>query len=82
VAGVDVTAQLSSIDVPGLALVARHDRLVPREASAELARGCPRLVEQVIDGPHALLQTRPQEAAQAIVDFMSCLRPRERGGAR
>ena len=73
IARVDVTDRLEAIDVPVLSLVARHDMLVPRRASSDLARLAPRVREVVLDGPHALLQTHADAAGHAIVEFVSRL---------
>jgi pimeloyl-ACP methyl ester carboxylesterase len=70
VVSVDVVKQLQSVRVPLLYLKASEDRLVPAIASAQVASGAPhvRVVELV--APHFLLQTVPQEAAVAIMQFM------------
>lgn len=67
---VDVSSRLPAIGIPTLYLRAAHDRAVPRNASALVAKALPetRIVE--LDAPHFLLQTRPEEAARIIRSFM------------
>jgi pimeloyl-ACP methyl ester carboxylesterase len=69
VLGLDVTAALAKITVPILYLRAAADRVVPKAAFDAIvaANGAVKLVE--IDGPHALLQTKPHESAAAIRAF-------------
>ena len=57
------------IDLPLLYLQARHDRLVPRREVDWLSSRQPGLRIVELDAPHFLLQTQPQQAAQAICDF-------------
>jgi pimeloyl-ACP methyl ester carboxylesterase len=63
---IDVTEFLSSVKVPCLYLQASMDRLVPASAVAAFKKGIPQLQVVQIDGPHFILQTRPQECYKAI----------------
>ena len=74
VGAVDHTPLLARIQVPVLALCARGDRLVPPAAAAWLKAHLPALELVRLDGPHWLLQTRPEAAAQAIRAFLARLR--------
>lgn len=67
---VDVRESLASIEVPVLCLRAGRDRVVPARYPRMLADGLAdaRLVD--IDAPHMLLQCRPRECAELIVDFL------------
>jgi pimeloyl-ACP methyl ester carboxylesterase len=58
----DERATLARLDVPWLALVARRDRLVPR--SAFPVAGAGKVAD--IDGPHFLLQARPEACWRSI----------------
>ncbi len=70
VLAVDHTPLLSEIQVPILALVASHDRLVPRSATDWIRTH--RSIDTVtLQGPHWLLQTRPEACVQAIADFQA-----------
>ena len=62
----NVTEFLSSVKVPCLYLQASMDRLVPASAVAAFKKGIPQLQVVQIDGPHFILQTRPQECYKAI----------------
>jgi pimeloyl-ACP methyl ester carboxylesterase len=69
VLAVDHTPRLSQIQVPILALCASQDRLVPKEAPDWIRANSP-LDIVTLQGPHWLLQTRPEACAQAIRDFL------------
>jgi pimeloyl-[acyl-carrier protein] methyl ester esterase len=66
---VDVSSTLRRVTLPALYLRATEDRLVPGTASRLFARlaSNARIVD--IEGPHLLLQARPDAAAEAILDF-------------
>jgi pimeloyl-ACP methyl ester carboxylesterase len=69
VLSVDVTEQLTEIDVPKLYLQASNDWLVPKRMAKNFAQfSCP---IQSITGPHFLLQANPKDASQAIEDFIT-----------
>lgn len=67
---VDRTAQLAQVRVPALALCASHDRLVPGSACMWMQAHLPGLEIHTIEGPHWLLQTRPEEAMRVLHDFL------------
>lgn len=79
VIAVDQTPLLSRIHVPALALVAAHDRLVPAAATRHLRTHLRGLDIATLQGPHWLLQTRPDAAAQALRDFLGRIAPDGRG---
>lgn len=70
VVAVDQTPLLGQIQVPALALCASQDRLVPKAATRWLRAHLPNLDVVTLQGPHWLLQTRPDAAAQAITAFL------------
>lgn len=67
---VDVSAQLAAVQVPVLYLQARHDRVVPRNAAAAVAKAMPSVQMVQLDAPHLLLQAVPDAAAQAVHAFL------------
>jgi pimeloyl-[acyl-carrier protein] methyl ester esterase len=69
VMAVDQTPQLSQIQVPTLALCASSDRLVPPPATRWIRTHLPGLERVIIEGPHWILQTRPEACVQAIQAF-------------
>ena len=69
VMAVDHTALLRQIQVPILALCASDDRLVPRSATDWIRAHRPNLDIVTLQGPHWLLQTRPEACAQALQAF-------------
>jgi pimeloyl-ACP methyl ester carboxylesterase len=67
---VDVTQALPAITAPVLCLRALRDRVVPAAAADWMAAHLPQAHIVNIDSPHMLLQTRPIECAQAILQFV------------
>ena len=71
-------AELSSpeqkVVIPALHLWPTYDRLVSNAAAASLASGCSNLRREGIEGPHFLLQSRPQACAMTIRDFIEQLK--------
>jgi pimeloyl-ACP methyl ester carboxylesterase len=66
----DESQRLKALNLPVLILEARRDLLLPRRAARLLAQSLPQANHRVIDGPHLLLQSRPEECAAAVKDFM------------
>ncbi|WP_236715540.1 alpha/beta fold hydrolase [Pseudomonas sp. BMS12] len=60
-----------TLQLPTLHLWPQADRLVSQAAAKGIARHCSDLRQERIDGPHFLLQSRPQACAQAIRRFMA-----------
>jgi pimeloyl-ACP methyl ester carboxylesterase len=67
---VDETAALAHISAPTLVLCAMRDRVVSKAATLTILRGIAHAQRVDIDGPHLLLQTRPQECAAVVLSFM------------
>jgi pimeloyl-ACP methyl ester carboxylesterase len=67
---VDETATLAHISAPTLVLCATRDRVVSKAATLTILRGIAHAQRVDIDGPHLLLQTRPQECVAAVLSFM------------
>lgn len=61
---IDVTKRLTNLEIPSLYLRPDQDRLVPMSASAPF----PNI--QSLDGPHFILQARPEESAKIIRKFL------------
>lgn len=66
---VDQTPLLKRIQVPVLALCASRDRLVPEAATALLREHLSGLDLAPIQGPHWLLQTKPEACLEALQAF-------------
>lgn len=62
---VDVTQHLANLEIPSLYLKPNQDRLVPMSASAPFPE------VQSLDGPHFILQARPEESAKIIRRFLT-----------
>jgi len=70
-AHLDVTDELSLIDVPTCIIQAMQDRLLSPRAIIPFEKHIKNLTIRVIDGPHFILQAKPWESAQAILEFLS-----------
>jgi pimeloyl-[acyl-carrier protein] methyl ester esterase len=70
---VDATAALQNIQLPVLVLRAGRDRVIPRAASQRILKVLPHAQLVEVDGPHLLLQTRPEECGEAIMKFIRSL---------
>lgn len=70
---VNCESAFARIDRPMLYLRPRQDRLVPSAAARTMARLNPRLAVREIEGPHFILQTRPEDSAQIVGDFATGL---------
>jgi pimeloyl-ACP methyl ester carboxylesterase len=68
--GVDETRQLARIELPIMILAGRRDRIVPRAATRLLLHTSPSAQVEEIEGPHLLLQSRPEECAIPVLRFM------------
>ena len=78
VLAVDHTPLLATIQVPTLALCASQDRLVPPSATRWLQAHLQDLEVITLEGPHWLLQTRPEACAQAIQAFTARIQTLQR----
>lgn len=58
-------------DLPVLLLQARHDRVIPWDAQSQLERHFPDATCHWVNGPHLLMQTRPQECRNAVINFLA-----------
>ena len=66
----DVRAELHALDRPALYLRGRRDRLVSARFGEEFLATARRGRIAEIEAPHLLLQARPRDAAEAILDFV------------
>jgi len=67
---VDERGRLRTVQVPVLILSARADRVLSRRAARALKAHCPHAELLELEGPHALLQHRPERCAEAVLQFM------------
>lgn len=66
----DVRSAAREIAVPVLYLRANQDRLISVESFAEIQRIKPDISGVLIDGPHLMLQSKPEAAAAEIMKFI------------
>lgn len=66
-------APAQALGLPCLHLWPQQDRLVTSNAAERLAQACSDLRQVRLDGPHFILQTRPQACANAIAEFIQRL---------
>ncbi len=69
----DARSELSQISVPILYIQATQDRLVPASCLEETRRIKPGVAVAVLDGPHLLFQSKPQEAEGIVASFVEGL---------
>ena len=69
VLAVDVSSSMAEVRVPTLYLRARHDRLVSLRSFERIASIRPDVRVAEFDAPHLLLQSVPDEAADAVLCF-------------
>ncbi|MGC2029754.1 MAG: alpha/beta fold hydrolase [Steroidobacteraceae bacterium] len=72
---VDASAALARVRLPILVLQAAHDLVIPRPATQSILKTAPHAQLVEIDGPHLLLQTRPEECAAAVICFVRAAIP-------
>jgi pimeloyl-ACP methyl ester carboxylesterase len=72
---VDASDSLARIEIPALIIYARQDRVVPFAATQWLSLKLPAARVAPIEGPHLLLQAKPQECAAAVAEFIRTLKP-------
>lgn len=68
--GVDVAVQARALRLPTLCLHAANDRLLPVRCQRHLSALLPARATCTLEGPHLMLQARPQAAADVIAAFM------------
>ena len=68
---VDLRGGFDEVELPLLALVARQDRLLQKGCAATMARFHDHVQINEIDGPHFLLQCRPQQSWAAMEKFLN-----------
>jgi len=68
--GVDRSAHAGRVDTPVLCLHARHDRLLPEFCQRHLSGLLHPTSVRWLDGPHLLLQARPQAAADEVGRYL------------
>ncbi|MDT8396584.1 MAG: alpha/beta hydrolase [bacterium] len=68
---VNVREELKRTDVPVLYIAATRDRLVSRKCLDVVWICRPDVQVKIIDGPHPILQCRPEDSAAAIIEFCS-----------
>lgn len=71
VLAVDARPALIQVSVPILCIHALHDRLVGESSLAEMRAIKPQIKVARISGPHLILQREPQQAAEAVTNFIS-----------
>jgi len=70
---VDVREELRALSVPVMYLAAKWDLVIPKRSRVQIQRLRPDLELRVVNGPHALLQTRPDLAWSEINDWLDSL---------
>lgn len=69
----DETGALTRIQIPTLVMRASGDHIVPRASSEHIVHHLPRAELVEIEGPHLLLQSRPNQCAAAVTQFVRAM---------
>jgi pimeloyl-ACP methyl ester carboxylesterase len=72
---VDASGALARVELPVLVLQAAHDLVIPRSATQWILETASHAQLVEIEGPHLLLQTRPEECAAAVIRFVRAAIP-------
>ncbi|WP_223789108.1 alpha/beta fold hydrolase [Marinicella meishanensis] len=62
--------KLARVNKPAIYLQPAHDRLVPKSKAIAFKQHFPAIQIQAIAGPHFILQSKPNQAAALIEDFL------------
>lgn len=71
---IDVSRDLEEIKLPLLYIQAKQDRLVPSSALKRIKKIQPEIEVAQIEGPHFLLQTRPELVTEKLIAFFNDLK--------
>jgi pimeloyl-[acyl-carrier protein] methyl ester esterase len=71
--GADELERFARLDIPMLYIRPSQDRLVSRATSAEMSRKNPVLRVVDVDGPHFILQAKPEECSAIATDFIDAV---------
>jgi len=77
---VDVRAALAATEVPLLYLGPAGDRLIRTDVEEDVLSARPDAVTAILDGPHTILQVRPQACLARLEPFLAGARPGARRG--
>ncbi|WP_417210697.1 alpha/beta fold hydrolase [Antarctobacter sp.] len=67
----DVTATMTQIDTPCLAIIGRHDQVVPAQHQIKLLRHLPQAQAQLVPGGHLPFVEQPQHFARTLRGWVS-----------
>lgn len=70
VASVDVTDKLKELQLPVLYIASGRDRIIGRRGERQVIAAASHAEVRVLDAPHLVLQTRPRDAAGAVLEFV------------
>jgi pimeloyl-[acyl-carrier protein] methyl ester esterase len=65
----DTRLELAQIVAPILYIQASQDRLVSASCLEEIHRIMPQITAAILDGPHLLVQRKPQRVAEVVAEF-------------
>lgn len=71
--GADELWRFTSLDVPMLYIRPSQDRLVSSAAAKEMSRSNPAIGVVDVEGPHFILQTKPEECSAIVANFLDKL---------
>lgn len=78
IAEIDVVSYLSGLTIPCCYIQASNDKLIPADCIKPFQRALPNLLVKKVEGPHFILQTKPKECSEVIMEFINRLKTRSR----
>ena len=70
---IDVTADARTLNLPCCYIQGAQDKIVPARCVVSFKKYLPDLIVKRVDGPHGILQAKPEECAEIIMEFVKNL---------
>jgi pimeloyl-ACP methyl ester carboxylesterase len=67
---IDPTTDARTLNLPCCYIQGAQDRFVPARCIIPFRKYLPDLVVKSVDGPHGILQAKPEECAEIIMEFV------------
>jgi pimeloyl-[acyl-carrier protein] methyl ester esterase len=70
---IDATSDAQTLSLPCCYIKGAQDKLLPARCHVHFKKYLPDLIVKSVDGPHGILQARPEQCAEIIMDFVKSL---------
>jgi pimeloyl-[acyl-carrier protein] methyl ester esterase len=67
---IDATTDARTLDLPCCYIQGARDRFIPARCIIPFRKYLPDLIVKSVDGPHGILQAKPEECAEIIMEFV------------